>query len=285
MCEAKNLPDRKINRFLFDINECQVKEKDPLIISMQLNEMKRFDRFFALFFLVFFKVDEMIDDFLDLGMLALVIFYLIWKARGRLCRSARSSSAGLGNPRLSTVKFDLDYWLKQVDLLEAKEAERNRGGQSLYLELPKTEARDNREATATWIVDAYRHWRLIRYRQQQHLLRPNDNPSTTEPISVPYRRRRYLFRRFVRRFFNSSRQNPSFLMEQSQSLIAGVRPSIVSNHFIPPILTSTVAPRRTSSWPRLKSTHPPTGIPMSALQTQLARKRLLRRASGTTFEM
>lgn len=217
-------------------------------------------------------------------MLTLVILYLMWKARARFCRPTRPSSAGLGNPRLSTAKFDLDYWLKQVDLLEAKEAERNRGGQSPYLELPKTETRDSREATATWIVDAYRHWRLIQYRQQQHLLRSNDNPST-QPISVPYRRRRHLFRRFVRRFFNSSRQNPSFLMEQSQSLLAGVRPSIVSNNFIPPPLTPTLQPRRTASWPRLKSTQHPTGIPMSALQTQLARKRLLRRSSGSTLEM
>ena len=220
-------------------------------------------------------------------MLLLVILYLIWKSRARLCRSTttRASSAGLGaNPRVSTAQFDLDYWLKQVDLLEAKEAERHRGGQSLYLELPKTEARDNREATASWIVDAYRHWRLRQYRQQQ-LFRENTNPPS-EMNPLPYRqRRRNLLRRLFRRFFTSSRQRSAFFDEQPSSLIAGMRPSIVSNYFIPPPSSSSFQPRRTSSWPRLKSNHHQTGTPMSALQTHLARKRLLKRASRTTFDM
>jgi len=217
-------------------------------------------------------------------MLLLVILYLIWKARARLCRSSRSSSAGIGNTRLSSSKFDLDYWLKQVELLEAKEAERNRGGQSLYLELPKLEARDNHKATASWISDAYRHWRVLQYRQQQQLLRQNENQqSETNP--VPYRRGRNRIRRFIRRFLASSRQRPSFLMEHSPSLIAGMRPSIVSNNFIPLPLTPTLQPRRTSSWPRLKSNHHQTGAPMSALQTHLARRRLLKRTSRTTFDI
>jgi hypothetical protein len=215
-------------------------------------------------------------------MLLLVILYLIWKARSRLCRSIRSSSAGLGtNPRLSTVHFDLDYWLKQVDLLEAKEVERNRGGQSPYLELPKIEARDNREATASWIVDAYRHWRLRQFRQQQQILRENENQqSETNPI--PYRRRRYFFRRLFRRFLTSSRQRSSYLTEQPPSLMAGMRPSIISNNFIPPPFSPGLQPRRTCSWPRLKSSHHQTGVSMSALQTHLARKRLLKRTSRTT---
>lgn len=217
-------------------------------------------------------------------MLSLVILYLLWKARARLCRSARSSSAGLGNSRLSASKFDLEYWLKQVDLLEAKEAERNRGGQSLYLELPKTEARDNQEATASWIVDAYRHWRFHQYRQQHHVLRQSENQqSETNP--QPYHRRRNLIRRTLRRFLTSPRQRSSFLMEHSPSFIAGMRPSIVSNIFIPPPLTPTLQPRRTSSWPRLKSSHYHTGAPMSALQTHLARKRLLKRTSRTTLDI
>jgi len=217
-------------------------------------------------------------------MLILVILYLIWKARSRLCRSLRASSAGTNNPRLSTLKFDLDYWLKQVDLLEAKEAERNRGGQSPYLELPKLGARDNHEATASWILDAYRHWRVIQYRQQQQIFRQNENQEP-ETNPVPYRRRRNLIRRFVRRFITSSRQRPSFLMEHSPSLIAGMRPSIVSNNFIPPPFTSSLQPRRTASWPRLKSNHHQIGTPMSALQTQLARKHLLKRTSRTTFDI
>lgn len=214
-------------------------------------------------------------------MLLLVILYLIWKSRDRLCRF---SSSRTGNSRLSSGKFDLDYWLKQVDLLEAKEAERNRGGQSLYLELPEIEPRDNREATASWIVDAYRHWRLVQYRQAQQAIRQNTNQQA-ESNPVPYRRRRNFVRRLIRRFLTPSHQHPTFSMEHSQTLIAGMRPSIVSNHFIPPMITPNLQLRRVSSWPRLKSTHHRTGAPMSALQTHLARKRLLKRTSRTTFDI
>ena len=221
-------------------------------------------------------------------MLVLVIVYLMWKARARLCRPPRSSSSSVGNTRLSATKFDLDYWLKQVDILEAKEAERNRGGQSLYLELPLQEPRDNRQATATWISDAYRQWRLLQYRRQQQLFRVSTHQAAESHPPVPYRRRRNVLRRFLRRYF-SSRQNPSFLMEHSSSLIAGMRPSIVSNNFIPPLpatsLVSNFPARRTNSWPRLKSSHYQTGAPMSALQTHLARKRLLKRTSRTTLDI
>jgi hypothetical protein len=214
-------------------------------------------------------------------MLLLVILYLMWKGRARLCRSL---SARTGNPRLSAAKFDLDYWLKQVDLLEAKEAERNRGGQSLYLELPEIGPRDNREATASWIVDTYRHWRVVQYRQRQPVLRQDTNQQGESNL-IPYRRRRHLMRRFARRFLISTRQHPKMSMEHSQTLIAGMRPSIVSNPFIPPICPPNFQLRRTASWPRLKSSHHQTGAPMSALQTHLARKRLLKRTSRTTFDI
>lgn len=214
-------------------------------------------------------------------MLLLVILYLIWKARARLCSSL---SSGAGNSRLSTAKFDLDYWLKQVDLLEAKEAERNRGGQSLYLELPNIEPRDSREATAVWIVDAYRHWRLIQYRQQQEMLR-RSTIQQTDADPVPYRRRRHYFRRLMRRFFTSSRYNPSVLLEHSPSFITGMRPSIENNNFISPLLVPHLKIRRTNSWPRVKSNHHQIGAPMSALQTHLARKRLLKRTSRTTLDI
>lgn len=219
-------------------------------------------------------------------MLFLVILYLIWKARRRLCRCMQTSSTGLGNPHLSSSKFDLEYWLKQVDLLEAKEAERNRGGQSPYLELPRVDARNNQEATASWIVDAYRQWRLKQYRQQQQFFRQPTEVQQIENEPIPYRRRRNFFRR-VRRLFTSSKQQTSFNFENSPSLLAGMRPSIVSNNFIPPPLTPSLQPRRTSSWPRLKSNnyHHQTGAPMSALQTHLARKRLLKRTSRTTLDI
>ncbi|CAF0970644.1 unnamed protein product [Rotaria sordida] len=215
------------------------------------------------------------------GMLFLVIFYLIWKARGRLCRS---SSDEVGNSRLSAAKFDLAYWLKQVDLLEAKELERHRGGQSLYLELPNIEPRNNREATALWIADTYRHWRLIRYRQQQQIFRKNTNQQP-EINFIPYRRRRYRIHRFLRRFFKSNRQHPLILFEHPQSLINDMRLSIVSNNFIPSSFTPNLPIRRTCSWPVLKSNHHQSGVPMSALQTHLARKRLLKRTSRTTFDI
>lgn len=215
-------------------------------------------------------------------MLVLVILYLLWKARSRLCRSV---STGVRHPRLSVAKFDLDYWLKQVDILEAKEAERNRGGQSLYLELPNADARNSREATESWIVDAYRQWRLIQYRQRQPVLREDTAEQTAEPNAVPYRRRRYLLRRFFRRLLAPSRQDAQYLNEHSQALLAGMRPSIVSNSFIPPPLTPNLQLRRASSWPRLKANHHPTGAPLSALQTHLARKRLLKRTSRTTFDI
>ncbi|CAF3180735.1 unnamed protein product [Rotaria socialis] len=215
------------------------------------------------------------------GMLLMCILYLIWKARSRLCRSL---SSGIRNPRLSATKFDLEYWLKQVDLLEAKEAERNLGSQSPYLELPIVEPRNNREATALWIVDAYRNWRLIQYRQQQQLFRKNANPqSETNPII--YRRRLNPIRRLIRRFLMPHRQHSSFLLEHSQSLINEVRPSIVCNNFIPPSLIPNLPIRRTASWPRLKSSRHQIGVPMSALQTHLVRKRLLKRTSRTTIDI
>ena len=227
----------------------------------------------------------MIDLFL--GMLGLVILYLMWKARGRLCRPSRSANGTMNNSRLSTTKFDLDYWLKQVDLLEAKEAERNRGGQVRFLELPKQEPRDNRQATASWIVDAYRQWRLLQYHRQEHLFRTSTGPTQTgSNPQKPYRRRRYLLRRFVRRYFSSSRQNHSLFAEHSPTIFAGIRPSIVSNNIhLSVLLTPDVPVRRANSWPHLKSTRSLPGSSMSALQTHLARKRLLKRNSRINLEI
>jgi hypothetical protein len=91
-------------------------------------------------------------------MLVLVIFYLIWKARARLRCSSRSSSTGSANARVSGAKFDLDYWLKQVDILEAKEAERHRTGQSPYLELPiNIGACCNTDGSKIYFVQQARH--------------------------------------------------------------------------------------------------------------------------------
>lgn len=214
-------------------------------------------------------------------MLLFVIVYILWKARSRLCRHIKFSSSNVVNARLSANKFDLDYWLKQVDLIEAKEAERDREYQSPYLELPHDEPRNTNIATASWIGDAWHQWRLIQYRQQHQLLRKRTSQQA-ESNPIPYRRRRQLLRRFIRRLLIPSHQRPSFLIKYSPSLIADMRPSIVNNNLIPPPHTLDVQPRRVASWPRLKSTHQQNGTMMSGLQTQNARKRLLKRASRTT---
>jgi hypothetical protein len=219
-----------------------------------------------------------------LGMLLFVVVYILWKARSRLCRSSRFSPGGIGNARLSATKFDLDYWLKQVDLLDAKEVERTRENLSPYLELPMEEPRDTQAATASWTVDTWRHWRLVQYRQQHQPFQQRSNEQI-ESDTIPYRRRRFLFRRFIRRLLTPSHQRPSYLIEHSPSLIADLRPSIVNNNLIPPPDTLNVQPRRVASWPRLKSTHHQTGTMLSALQTQFARKRLLKRTSRTTFDI
>ena len=218
-------------------------------------------------------------------MLFLAIFYLFWKTRSRLFRYLRFPSSNIGNTRLSAAKFDLDYWLKQVDLLEAREAERIREGLSPYLELPNEEPRNSQTATASWIDDACRQWRLIQYRQRHQILR--DKPNQKDEITlVPYRRRRYIVRRFLRRLLLSPNQRSSYLLEHSPSLIADMRPSIVNNNFIPPPETLDVQPRRVASWPRIKSTHPQNSSMLSALQTQNTRKRLLKRRSRTaTFDI
>ena len=214
-------------------------------------------------------------------MLILVIIYLCWKARSRLCRCPRFSSSDMANPHLSSNKFDLDYWLKQVDILDAKEAERNRENLSPYLELPVERPRNNELATATWIVDAWRQRRLIQYQEQHRLLQPRaSEPVDSNPIV--YRRRRHMLQRFLRRFLVPSHQQPSFLIDYSPSLITDMRPSIVNDSFIPLPTTCDVQPRRVASWPRLKSTDRQTETMMSALRTQNTRKRLLKRTSKMT---
>ncbi|CAF1332257.1 unnamed protein product [Rotaria sordida] len=214
------------------------------------------------------------------GMLLLVVIHLLWKARTRLCRSSSLSKSDINNPHLSANKFDLDYWLKQVDLLEAKEIERNRDGLSPYLELPTEEPRDNQIATASWIVDACQQWHFVQYRQQQQLLQQTTNQQI-ESNPIPYRRRRHILRRFIRRLFIPTHQQPSFLDQHLSSLIADLRPSIVNNNLIPPLETLDIPPRRVLSWPRLKSTHHQNGAMMSALEARNARKRLLKQITRT----
>ncbi|CAF3179041.1 unnamed protein product [Rotaria sp. Silwood2] len=215
-------------------------------------------------------------------MLLFVIIYLLWKARARLCRSSSLSRSDINNSRLSSNKFDLDYWLKQVDLLEAKEIERNRGGLSPYLELPTEEPRDNQVATASWIIDACHQWRLIQYRQQHQLLQQTTNQQTESNL-IPYRRRRHILRRFIRRLLILPHQHPSFLDQHLSSLIADLRPSIVNNNLIPPLETLDIPPRRVVSWPRLKSAHHQNGAMMSALEARNARKRLLKQIARTNI--
>ncbi|CAF1541249.1 unnamed protein product [Rotaria sp. Silwood1] len=214
------------------------------------------------------------------GMLLFVIIYLIWKARRRLYHFLSLSRSNINNPRLSANKFDLDYWLKQVDLLEAKEIERNRGDLSPYLELPTEEPRDNQLATASWIIDACHQWRLIQYRQQHQLLQQTTNQQTESNI-IPYRRRRHILRRFIRRLLIPAHQHPSYLDQHLSSLIADLRPSIVNNNLIPPLDTLNIPPRRVVSWPRLKSTHHQNGTMMSTLEAQNARKYLLKQIRQT----
>lgn len=214
-------------------------------------------------------------------MLLLVVIYVLWKARARLCRSSGLPSSPVRNSHPATSKFDLDYWLKQVDILEAKEAERNRECLSPYLELPHEQPRNNRVATASWIGDAWRQWRLIQYRQQHTLLRTAANEQS-ESNPVPYRRRRLFFRRLVRRLLLPKQQTPSFLIEQSPSIMAEMRASVVNDNLIPPPEILDVQPRRVASWPRVKFTDPRSDTMLSALQTHNARARLLKRTSKTT---
>lgn len=216
-----------------------------------------------------------------LGMLLLVIIYVLWKARARLCRSSRFSTSPVRNSHLASSKFDLDYWLKQVDLVEAREAERRRECVSPYLELPHEEPRDNQRATASWIGDAWRQWRLIQYRQQHRLLRTQPDEQI-ESNPVPYRRRRFFLRRLLRRVLLPKHSNPSFFIEHSPSIIAEMRPSIVNDNLIPPPEILDIQPRRVASWPRLKSSYSQDNPTLSALQTHNARTRLLQRTSKTT---
>ncbi|CAF3314220.1 unnamed protein product [Rotaria socialis] len=216
------------------------------------------------------------------GILACFILYLLWKARTRIWRAISAPESDIdGGTRLSANKFDLDYWLKQVDLLEAKEAERNRGGTLPYLELPTEEPRDSQLATASWISDAYHQWRLMHFRYQHRMLEQKTNQST-ETNLIPYRRRRHLLRRCIRRLLIPSHQTPSFLDEHLSSLIADLRPSIVNNNLIPPLDTLDNPPRRVASWPRLKSTQQQNGSLMTGAQTRYARKRLLLQKSRTS---
>lgn len=224
-----------------------------------------------------------------LGMLLLVVICLFWRARTRLWRLPWFSSMHMNDvsssPRLSVSKFDLDYWLKQVDLRETREAERYREVLSPYLELPTEEPRDNQAATASWIVDAWRHWYLINYRSRHQLLRQSTDEQVAS-TNQPYRRRQYHFlHRLIRRLLTPPEQRPSFLVEHSSTIIADMRSSVVENSFLPTPTTLELQPRRVASWPRLQSAHRRCGSSMGALQMHLARQRLLQRTSKTMDDM
>ena len=224
-----------------------------------------------------------------LGMLFLVVICLIWRSRSRLWRLPLFSSMHVtdenSETRLSGSKFDLDYWLKQVDLREAKEAERHRESLSPYLELPTEEPRDNQAATASWIVDAWQHWYLIRFRSRHQLLQQQTDEQLASS-ERPYRRRQHHFlRRLLHRFLTPPEQRPSFLIEHSSTIIADMCSSVVDNSFLPTPATFDVQPRRVASWPRLKSTQHQCGSSMSAQQMHLARQRLLQRTSKTMDDM
>ena len=223
------------------------------------------------------------------GILLFAIVYLLWKARARCFGASLFSSSDLGgggsSTHLSASKFDLDYWLKQVDLREARDADRYRGGLATYLKLPTEEPRDSHAATATWIVDTWRHWRLAQYRQQRLLFQTHVE-SPTDAATVPYRQpRRHFLYRLLHRLLTPPDHRGSFLIEHSSSIIAEMRPSLIENQFLPSPAILEIQPRRVASWPRLKSTEYHTGPTMSALQTQLARKHLLERASNRMFEI
>ena len=220
------------------------------------------------------------------GILLFAIVYLLWKARARCFGASLFSSSDLGSgggssTHLSASKFDLDYWLKQVDLREARDADRYRGGLSTYLKLPTEEPRDSHAATATWIVDTWRHWRLTQYRQQRPLFQTH-----VDAANVPYRRpRRHFLYRLLHRLLTPPDHRGSFLIEHSSSIIAEMRPSLIENQFLPSPASLEIQPRRVASWPRLKSSEFHTGPTMSGLQTQLARKHLLERATNHVFEI
>ncbi|CAF0794117.1 unnamed protein product [Didymodactylos carnosus] len=122
------------------------------------------------------------------GMLILVIIYLLWKQRGK-CRSRTNQEK----------KFDLDYWLKQVDLIQQKETQNYT--KDIFLQLPTDKPRDTYEATATWILDTYKQWRLAQYYRYNSLTRTpapiHESLTTTTPISK--RLRNFLKRRHNQR--------------------------------------------------------------------------------------
>ncbi|CAF0837316.1 unnamed protein product [Didymodactylos carnosus] len=117
------------------------------------------------------------------GMLILVIFYLLWKQRGK-CRPGESQEK----------KFDLDYWLKQVDLMQQKETQNYT--KDIFLQLPTDEPRDTHEATASWILDTYKQWRLTQYHRYNSLTtRSIREPLTLPMTSSPKRLKKFLKRR------------------------------------------------------------------------------------------
>lgn len=206
-------------------------------------------------------------------MLFLVIIVILWKSRSRRCRfsffAPIQKNRTINYPRLSATSFDLDYWLKQVELREARDAARLRTAVSPYLELPKEEPRDNHQATASWINDTWRHWYLVHY-QPRFTIHQSAQPTnpTCSRRSRPY----FVFHRFFRRLFNA-------VNHPQTSMLAGVYADVL-DHDLPPAATVyDLQSRRVASWPCVQAmSHPPNGA-ASALQLERARQLLLQRIS------
>lgn len=223
--------------------------------------------------------------FYYLGMLILLIISLLWRGRARLWRLPILSSIQKHRIRRSKnkskAKFDLDYWLKQVDILEAKEAERYRECVSPYLELPREEPRDNRLATASWIIDAWYHWRWIHSAEGQAMI----DEDQTRLTNYHTNRRKQFFRRLYRRFRNPSEQCQTTVTNHSHTIPVEMTSNHVEISTLPASSTFDIfqPPRRVASWPRLQTAQILVDSPRSALQIQLARQKLLQHSKRIRF--
>lgn len=218
------------------------------------------------------------SDFV-LGMLFLMIVVIVLKSRARHCRcsfiSRLRKNHNSNHPSKSTPSFDLDYWLKQVELREAKEAERLREVASPHLELPKEEPRDTQQATASWIVDAWQHWYLVHH-EPRHSIHPTNNSTA---LTCPSRRRPYLFfHRLFRRLFTSSKH-------RSPLILTDIYANVLDQDSIRASTMYDLQPRRVASWPCMQATSHSVHGTISALRIKQARQDLLQRTSKSTHHI